>query len=439
MFAQDAEAALSLDISTLVVVATCVTALLGLLLLFAWAQERIRALAWWGAAYLIGGFSVGLWFLSGNGSTFVPSFVPSVLLFLAFGMIWSAARLFHGRPVLWVAMTSGSMAWLLAGAIPGFADVGHGRVVVAALIISTYTFLTAAELWRERRKSLMRRWPALFVPVLHGAIFLLPIPLAGILPEERGVMSLASGWIAVFALEMILYAVGTAFIVLVLSKEQTLRMHKTAAVIDPMTGLFNRRGFVEGVRQVMAAQARRNEPVCVLVFDLDHFKSINDRFGHAVGDETLKLFASCVATNVRQSDLVARLGGEEFAAVISGTLEHGVSAAERVRVAFETAARAISGRYIGASVSVGVASGGACEGIDALLARADGALYDAKDAGRNRVKAYLPEKADRCDTTPAEIDASTLASSAPDPALSKGCYWTAYRRPKVVSDIRRAA
>ena len=439
MFAQDAEAAFSLDISTLVVVATSVTALLGLLLLFAWAQERIRALAWWGAAYLVGGFSVGLWFLSGNGSTFVPSLVPSALLFLACGMIWSAARLFHGRPVLWVGMTTGSMAWLLAGAFPSFAEAGHGRVVVAALIISTYTFLTAAELWRERRKTLMRRWPALFVPVLHGAVFMLPIPLAGIMPEERGVMSLASGWVAVFALEMILYAVGTAFIVLVLSKEQTLRMHKTAAVTDPMTGLFNRRGFVEGVQQVMAAQARRNEPVCVLVFDLDHFKSINDRFGHAVGDETLKLFASSVVTNVRASDLVARLGGEEFAAVISGTLEQGVNVAERVRVAFETAGRAMSGHYIGASVSVGVASGNACEGIDALLARADEALYGAKNAGRNRVGAYQPENACRSGATPAEIDTSSLTPNAPDLTFSEHCFWTAYRRPNVINDISRAA
>src|SRR6267142_476271 len=105
---------ISLDVSTLFIVATCVTALLGLFLIFAWTQDRIRALAWWGAAYLIGGFSVALWTVGGQGLPFVPASLPSALLFLACGMIWSAARLFHGRNVLWLAMGAGSLIWVAA-------------------------------------------------------------------------------------------------------------------------------------------------------------------------------------------------------------------------------------------------------------------------------------------------------------------------------------
>src|SRR6266540_7336312 len=150
------EAAVSLDVSTLFIIAICVSALLGLLLLAIWKQERIRALAWWGAAYLLGGFSVALWSLGEQGSI-VPSPLPSAMLFLACGMIWSAARLFHGRPVLWIPMWAGPFAWLAACAIPPVMQTTTHRVVLSSVIISVYTFLTALELWRERRKSLIRR------------------------------------------------------------------------------------------------------------------------------------------------------------------------------------------------------------------------------------------------------------------------------------------
>ncbi len=241
-------------------------------------------------------------------------------------------------------------------------------------------------------------------------------------------VSLASGWITLFVLETILYAVGTAFIVLALTNARSLRMHKTAALTDPMTGLFNRRGFVEGAAQILSAQARRHRPVSALLFDLDHFKAVNDRFGHAVGDETLKLFASVVSTNLRLNDLIARLGGEEFAAIIPGDLNDAVNIAERVRVSFESAARAVAGHYLGATVSVGVACGVRAAGIDALLAQADEALYAAKASGRNRV------------ATAAEVRPLAPAGEPDEPELvgANPVYWTAYRRP-VMAEQRVAA
>jgi diguanylate cyclase (GGDEF)-like protein len=270
----------------------------------------------------------------------------------------------------------------------------------------------------------------LFVPVLHGAVFLFPLPIASLLPSERGMLTLASGWIAVFVLETILYVVGTAFILLTLTRERTLRLHKTAAMTDPMTGLFNRRGFDEGARRIQAARARRRLPLAVMVFDLDHFKGINDRFGHGVGDETLKLFASVVSSGMRSDDLIARLGGEEFAAIIAGTLEDGVAAAERMRVAFETAARAISGHYVGATVSVGVACGNATEQLDTLLTRADEALYAAKNGGRNRVAAASDLIWTDTAATPSSSDAAADVDAT---------YWTSYRRPAVaVRDLAAA-
>ena len=381
-----AHATIALDLSTLFVVATCVTALLGIFLLFAWIQDRVRALAWWGTAYLIGGFSVAVWSVESLISPPLPVGTANALLFIACGMIWNAARLFHGRPVLWGALAAGSTTWLIACLFTDFLEWSAARIVLSSVIVSVYSFLTAVELWRERRKHLLRRWLAIFVPMLHGAVFLLPILLASVLPADGGIVTLASGWVAVFALETMLYVVGTAFIVLALSKERTVRVHKAAALTDSMTGLFNRRGFMEAAELLMARQALRCEPVSVLMFDLDHFKSINDHHGHAVGDEALRLFAATASANMREDDVIARFGGEEFVAMLPGTMADAVIAAERVRRAYEAAGRAIGEWQLEATVSVGVACGAPNANIGQLIGHADAALYRAKRNGRNCVE-----------------------------------------------------
>src|SRR5262245_2406316 len=301
-------------------------------------------------------------------------------------MIWSAARIFHGRRVLWGSMFAGAIAWLAACLFPEFAQWAAARIVLSSVIVASYTFLTAAELWRERRKTLLRRWPAIFVPILHGAVFLFPIPLASLLPADGGVMSLASGWFAVFVLETMLYVVGTAFIVLVLAKERSVRIHRDAASTDELTGLLNRRGFFAAAQQLVARQAKKGEPVSVLMFDLDHFKNINDSFGHMIGDEALRAFGATAIGTLRASDVVARFGGEEFVAMLPGSLADATTAAERVRLAFQAAGAVVAGRPLAATVSVGAASAPLCADVAALLATADSALYQAKAKGRNRVE-----------------------------------------------------
>src|ERR1700688_1110602 len=135
MFASLAEAAMSLDIGTLFVIAICVTSLLGLFLLFAWLQDGITALAWWGMAYLIGGFSGGLWRLGALISPPIPSSLADVMLFIAVGMVWSAARLFHGRPVLWGSMCLGAVVWLAGGSWPAAMTTAVVRVLLSSLVV----------------------------------------------------------------------------------------------------------------------------------------------------------------------------------------------------------------------------------------------------------------------------------------------------------------
>src|SRR5262249_43036266 len=187
MLKMDVGSIIALDVSTLLVVAACVILLLGLFLFLAWKQDGIRALGWWGAGYLLGGFAIALWALEGSAGAILPDGPPTAMLLVACAMMWSAARLFHGRNVLWAAMLVGATAWLLALQLPDFDQSAGERIALISLITSTYMFLTAFELCRERRKFLiLRRRPVIFAPVLHGTAFLLPIPLAIWLCQEQG-------------------------------------------------------------------------------------------------------------------------------------------------------------------------------------------------------------------------------------------------------------
>jgi diguanylate cyclase (GGDEF)-like protein len=375
-----------LDPATLFAVATSITGLLGVFLLVLWFQERsMRAMAWWGGAYVMGACAVTLWGAQGQtiGSyILLTPEMPNAFLFIACGMIWSGARLFYGRKVLPGAMFAGATAWAIAMQYADFSDSDHARVLLSSIVIALYAFLTAFELRRERRRGLAARWCWIAIPLLHSAVLLSPVGLTLMFPDAIS----ADDVFALFAFETVIYVVGTAFVVVVMAKEHVALVHKTAAMTDLLTGLFNRRAFLQTAHTLIAQRRRKSLPVSVLLFDLDKFKSINDRFGHAVGDDALRVFAATALANVRATDVIGRLGGEEFAAIIPGNAEEAGLVAERLRAAFQVAGVVISGHQMGATVSIGIATAIPPVEIDVLLARSDAALYRAKHNGRNRVE-----------------------------------------------------
>jgi diguanylate cyclase (GGDEF)-like protein len=375
-----------LDIPTLVIVSIFVLAILGLLLLLAWVQDRsIQALAWWGAAYLIAGLSIAL--LSGQSpiNQAVSNDIASALLFAACGLSWSGARLFDGKEIRPFSMFAGALIWLLACLIPDFAHSGMGRMIVSSVIVSNYTLFTAFELWGGRSERLITRWPAVVVLMLHGLIFPVQIPLMMMQPAGQGLAS--TSWVAILALETLLYMIASAFIVLAMAKERNEKIHKTAATVDPLTGIANRRAVVANGANLIRRIARPGRPVAARMFDLDHFKKINDQFGHATGDSALIVFAQTLTANLRSTDVLGRLGGEEFAAVLPNmNADEALAAADRVRRAFMEAAKQIDGHPVLATLSAGVAvTTDSTLSIYGLLSRADEALYAAKAGGRNRV------------------------------------------------------
>jgi len=159
---------------------------------------------------------------------------------------------------------------------------------------------------------------------------------------------------------------------------------------DELTGLKNRRAFFEQGRYLFEQSRRFNHPVSVIMMDLDHFKLVNDNYGHSAGDKVLRALAEPLKALVREIDVVSRIGGEEFAFALPETgLENAVNLAERLRTEIENIVVENDGDKIKITASFGVAtSGSGDENIDTLLIKADDALYVAKKKGRNQVTAY---------------------------------------------------
>ena len=162
------------------------------------------------------------------------------------------------------------------------------------------------------------------------------------------------------------------------------------AVLDPLTGCYNRRQFQELAMKEIRRAWRYNSEFCLMMMDIDHFKRVNDTHGHAFGDEVLKMMARVCKQSLRETDIFARFGGEEFIVLLTNTDLPGASiVAERVRQNIELCSVPLaSGEIFHFSVSIGVVGSNASDDLDELIKRADTALYAAKENGRNQVRIY---------------------------------------------------
>ena len=376
---------MDLGLPTAAAIAGFVMAVASTLLLISWMQHRMpSALGLWGLAFALAGMATAL--VSGRGH--IPDMLSIVvangLLALAYGMMWSAARMFSGRNPLVLASFAGAAVWLAAMTIPAWYASPTERISLIVLISMVYTLLAAFELWRARDEGLYSRWPAIGLLVLHSAALPLCVPaLAG----WTGTTEADANLLTVVLFDSILLAMAGAYLFGSLVRERIAHGYKQAASIDPLTGVANRRAFFQKGARLMQRARAQGVPHCVLLFDFDRFKAINDEFGHAAGDAVLAAFCSVCTTQLRPGDLFGRIGGEEFACLLVGVGSRDAAiVAERIRFAFAAADQMSGQQAIGATVSVGF-SAAASEHCDlpSLLNSADRALYRAKTQGRNRV------------------------------------------------------
>ena len=386
-------AVVTLDIATLFAVTVFSMGLGGVLLLFAWLQARdTPALAWWGAAFVVFTPASALFGARGIIADIWSIQAANALMLLGYGMLWTGARVFEGRRPVAPLIVAGSFIWFAACQIDAFMHSLPARVALATTLIAVYTFAFVFELWRARGDGLVSRWPIMVLAALHVVMFPVRMPYLTSVPFPLAAPSFGTQSSSLLVFAPLLYSFAIVFLLMALAKERAESKQRYAASIDPLTGIPNRRGFSERAERLIARARRDQTPLTLLLFDLDQFKSINDRFGHRTGDAVLGLFTRSAVDSLRPLDLLGRIGGEEFVALLPGvTPDVAVGVAERVRSNFATMASCVGGHSVAATVSVGTASAGQSGyDFDTLYASADAALYRAKKLGRNRIEAGRP-------------------------------------------------
>ncbi len=386
-----------IDLQTLSVVTVFVAALLGALLVFAGLQNRsVRAPMWWGAAHIVNAGGFALLTSRGTAPGFVTVDLANALVLLGYGLTWTGARIFDGRPTRPLLVLLAPVAWLVACRLPIFADSVGARVIACSTMLALLTLLAAQEFWRGRGEPLMSRWPTVIVLWAHAAILLVRVPVLLWSSTFRGVFTLSTLSFTLLAFGTLLFTVVLAFLQLNMTKERTELKHKINSLVDPLSGVANRRAFLDGAAALLVRQEIDHEPLAMLLFDLDHFKQINDRLGHAIGDSVLQCFAGTATKTLGTDVLFARIGGEEFASCLPvGDLDEAYAIADRVRRNFAAVAARFGNDTLSPSVSAGVTLAcGPCASVTELLSIVDRALYRAKELGRNRVELEAPVAAE---------------------------------------------
>ena len=376
-----------------IIIAGFTFAAAAMLLLLSWFQRRdLTALGVWGFAFAVGAVAVALIGARGHIPDVLSIILANTLLALAYGMMWSGARLFEKRHAFVVESMLGALVWLIAMLVPSLYGWPEARASIMMTIAISYTLLTAWELWRSRGDKLHSRWPAIALLLMHAAALPTRVTLVG---EWARAQPHHTSLIVFVLFESMLLAVAGAYLFGSLVRERVAAHYEHAASTDPLTGVANRRAFLhQGARLVQRA-ATEGRQVSLLLFDLDRFKSINDEYGHAAGDSVLRSFCTVAAAQLRPADLFARIGGEEFACLLIDVgAKDARNIAERVRFAFEAEVQQGGEQGFGATVSAGLAvSAAEYSDLPSLMISADRALYRAKKSGRNRVAEEEPARA----------------------------------------------
>lgn len=346
----------------------------------------------------VGHWAGGLLAMVGAGTLFVlrgvlPDAVAlpgaNVCLMWGIGLSMIGTRRFFGEPggwaifhAAWLLELAAILWWLLVE--PNFPH----RAAAFSFIVSVFYLDQLRLVWRHR----VHHFTSWFFGVLlavqclntltRGVVALLMTPDRADLLRGSAV---ANVYLALANFMTLLLTV--AFLMLATRKLQKILEQRSTH--DPLTGVLNRRGFLQFFGRVRARQQRCDAPLSLMAIDLDHFKAINDQYGHAQGDQVLTHVASIIMRSVRHCDYVARFGGEEFVVLLPDTsLPH----AQQLALRIQSLLRDCQQPGVPAcTVSIGLAGQQeAGESLDSLLARADAALYRAKANGRNRAEVAAP-------------------------------------------------
>jgi len=374
-----------LDLPTVSVTSCAATMVIGLVLCFGWLQERSSPMiGWWGVSQLIMAAGIAFAATASYSNSGALAAFGQALMIISATIMWMAAREFAGRRLNPIWLGVWPCGFVIAAA--AFVQSFDQRLIIACTILAVLYMLTAIEFARQKSERISGRWSAVLLLIVMAGGYGLWMPLALKTPILEVSRADSSRWLPTAVLIAMLGRIALAFVVLAIVKERQEMRQRRFALTDALTGLPNRRALFEAADALLFG-AGRHSRLSVMVLDLDHFKKINDTYGHLLGDRVLQRFSHTLAAQAGEGSIVARLGGEEFAAILPGAgLDTAHTKAERVRTAFADIASVIDGLPVGGTVSIGIAAheGPGCD-ISALFHRADGALYVAKQSGRNKV------------------------------------------------------
>jgi len=378
---------MTLDIYTLFVCELFVLGFLSIIMVFAWIGAQYHPVLGFTTLTLILAFlSVLLSSLRSSGLQFMPIAVGNVTMLLAYGCLLNAFRMFFAKP-LGYGWCMGALLWALLCVIPAFYYQPPVRVLVMCLLCILYTGAIIQLLHRGRVALRATFWPAQVLLCIHLLFHVARVWLDNAVPITTPGAIGGSNFSGYVILESIFFVIGLSFTLLAIVNERAQIAHKNASLHDPLTLVWNRRALFEQADQLILRHARRTPPFIytAVLFDLDHFKSINDRYGHQQGDRVLIDFCAVVNRLIPSGGHFARLGGEEFAALLPGGGEDAQRVCERIR---EETQRSEPDNIL-YTVSIGFATAHATEQrFTVLLAWADEALYRAKASGRNRTERH---------------------------------------------------
>lgn len=348
-------------------------------------MKRARYWRTWTLANLVLAAALVFYILEAHLPKVVVFLVPNGLLLVGFALHWNAARQFAGCKLCSVRIWA-PLVILIAASLPALATNTYGLTYTATnIMLSALAFGTAREYAGMKATHLSSRHGLTLAYVLIGISFLVRV-IQGIAKWQNMGIGLPDDVILTFHLLIaLIYVSASGAFSLAIAFEHAVAEQREAAHRDPLTGVYNRREFELRLKALLSNEARK--AFAVLQFDLDHFKQVNDRFGHVAGDEALQFCADLIKWHLREEDCLARLGGEEFAAILPEvSQEDAIRIAEAIRKSVAEARLDFAPAEFRLTLSAGVYHGtGGDLGHKGLMRRVDQGLYQSKNSGRNRV------------------------------------------------------
>jgi diguanylate cyclase (GGDEF)-like protein len=375
------------DLSTLIAVAVSAKSISGVILIYAWVTNRhTPALALWALAFFVASAATALIVTEERLGDVRLIDIADALLIGAYGLSWMGARSFNNRKTSVAYLLVAPAAWLLLRQLEVLHFSNSTRIVIVSSILLGCLVLMGFEFWRNNR-NLPSCWPLIVIIGAQAAVFLSRILWPGWMLRALSGPSPAISVVALFFFEVLFQTFFAAFLLAFLMKERREEYYRQTALVDPLTGVWNRRAFLEYASRHLSGAAIDKQTVALIAFDLDHFKFINDRHGHLAGDLMLCSFCNMVTEALRPGDLFGRIGGEEFACLlVDVSPADAVAIAEQLRRRFANMEIYSGSSLLRATVSSGVAMAERPQpDLEALMSAADRGLYRAKELGRNRV------------------------------------------------------